>query len=121
MKTAQLAAPWPSVNPAALRQPIQIQSQSSTQDAYGQPQQSWSTILSCMGGINLLSMKEAFGENQLTSSSTDIWTLRWCGVEIQPGMQLLFGTKIFRIQAVNNVAERNVILHLLCLSLNEGS
>lgn len=114
-------AGWPSIEPGTLRHPIQIQAQTSTQDSFGQPVPTWNTVRTCYGGINLVSMKKAFGANQLTSQSTDIWTVRWSPTPIQPGMQIMFGSSTYRVQAVGNPEKRNIILHILCLELNATS
>lgn len=112
--------PWPAINVGSLRHQVQIKSQSSTQDSVGQPVLAWTTIRTTMAGLNLVSMKEAFGEGQLTAQESDIWTMRW-SAGIQPGMQLVFGSNVYKIQSVNDVARRRLILHLLCLQLNAQS
>lgn len=113
---------WPSINPGLLRHSVRIQSQTSTPDAFGQPQATWTDVRVTFGGINLVSMREVVGGNQLASQVTDIWTVRHrTDIAIQPGMRILFGARVFKIQAVNNVDERNVLDHLLCLELNAPS
>lgn len=49
--------------------------------------------------------------------------MRWPGasVTIAPGMQAVYGSKTYKIQAVNNVDERNLILKLMTLELNGTS
>jgi head-tail adaptor len=112
---------WPLIDPGDLRHLVQINKQSATQDSFGQPVLSWTTFRTPMAGLNLLSLKEAFGDGQLTAQESDIWTMRWTPDEVQPGMQLVFGANAYEIQAVNNVMRRNVLLHLLCLQLNAQS
>lgn len=112
---------WPSVEPGELRHLIEIQDRSTTSDSFGQPQQIWGTVSTCMAGINIVTMREAFGSNQLTSQSSDIWTARWTPVSIQPGMRIVFRGETFLVQAINNVDKRNVLLHILCLQINAGS
>jgi SPP1 family predicted phage head-tail adaptor len=112
---------WPSIEPGALKHQITFNQQSSTQDSFGQPVPTWTQIRTCWGGINLVGMREAFGNNQLTSQSTDIWTVRWTSTVIQPGMQIVFGSSTYRVQAVSNPGKRNIYLHILCLELNATS
>jgi head-tail adaptor len=112
--------PWPAIDPGKFRHQVQINSQSSTQDSVGQPVLTWNLVRATSAGLNLVSMREAFGEGQLTAQESDIWTMRW-SAGIQPGMQLVFGSNIYKIQAVNDVMRRRVVLHLLCLQLNAGS
>ena len=111
----------PAVNIGALRHQIQIQQQSGAADTFGQPALTWTTVRTPWGGLNVVSMREAFGEGQLTAQETDIWTVRWTSVPIQPGMQVIFNGQAWRIQVVNDVAKRHVVLHLLCLLLNASS
>jgi head-tail adaptor len=113
--------PWPSINIGDLRHVITINQQSSTQDSVGQPVLTWSAVRTCYAGFNLISMMEAFGNNQLTSESSDVWTMRWTGTEIKPRMQIVFGSSTYRVQAINNPGKRNILLHVLCLDLNTAS
>lgn len=116
-------SPWLSLEPGDLRHQVTINEQSSSRDAYGQPVTTGSStpIRTTWAGINLVSMREVFGNDQLTSQSTDIWTVRWTPTVIKPGMQIIFGSSIYRIQAVSNPGKRNIYLHLLCLELNATS
>ena len=109
---------WPQIDSGKLRHQIQIQAQSSTQDSFGQPAQTWSTIRTTWGGLNIVSMREVFGSGQLTAQETDVWTVRYSPTEIQPGMQILFGGKVWKVQVISNVEQRNVLLHLLCIEIN---
>ncbi len=111
--------PWPALEPGKLRHQIQIQSQSSSQDSYGQLQQTWATIRTSWASIQSLILKEAFQADSLTSQVTHLITLRWpSGVSIQAGMRVVYGSHTYKIQAVNNIDERNVILKLLVMELN---
>ena len=112
---------WPSVNPAELRHSIQVQSQSSTPDSFGQPQQTWTTILTTWARIEALTERELDQADQLTSQVTHTITMRYpSGVSITPGMRAVFGSHIYKIQTANNVDERNVVLKLMCLALNDS-
>lgn len=111
---------WPALNPAQLRHQIHVQSQTTAPGAIGQVQQTWTTVLTVNGGINMLLMREVFGAEQLTSQVSDLWTIRYAA-GIAPGMRIVFGTRIFRIQAVHDEQKRGVLLHLLCLELNNPS
>jgi head-tail adaptor len=114
--------PWPTIDPSQLRHQVLIQSPTSgAQDGTGQPVISPATVRQTWGGLNLITLKEAFGEGQLTAQETDVWTVRWTPIEIKPAMQLAFGGAVWKIQVVNNVARRNIIVHLLCIQLNAQS
>lgn len=112
---------WLSIDPSQLKHKVVINVQSSTQDSFGQPVLTWTPVRTSWGGLNIITMKEAFGEGQLTAQETDIWTVRWSAIEIQPGMQLTFAGLTWKVQVVSNVLRRNLIVHLLCLQLNAGS
>ena len=125
MKLVPSVNKWLSIrgrNPSQLKHKVVINVQSSTQDSFGQPVLTWTPVRTSWGGLNIITMKEAFGEGQLTALETDIWTVRWSAIEIQPGMQLTFFAGLtWKVQAVSNVLRRNLIVHLLCLQLNTGS
>jgi SPP1 family predicted phage head-tail adaptor len=102
-----------------LRHEISIQQQSSTQDAFGQPLVSWSSIYTCLAAILTMSAKEVFQVSQFVSQITHRITLRWPGeLGIEAGQRVVFGKRVFLIQALDNVQERNRVLHLMCLELN---
>jgi SPP1 family predicted phage head-tail adaptor len=97
---------------------LAIQSQSTTQDQYGQPLQTWTTICTLQGKIRVATQREVFQANQLTSQVTHVIEAWWVGIGIMPGMRAVYGPHIYRIQAVNNLEERNMELRILCLELN---
>ncbi len=111
---------WPSINPADLRHQIAIQSLTSTPDAFGQPQQTWSTILTANGRVTTATKQlELLQAGALSSQVTHVVTLRYpAAVEIQAGMRVVYGTHYYKIQAVDNFDDRNVLLNLLCLEIN---
>jgi SPP1 family predicted phage head-tail adaptor len=118
--------PWSGVRdplaiPAgALRSAIQIQSQSATQDAYGQPVATWTTFLSVFAAIATVSSREVYQASQFVSQVTHRVTIRWPGtsVVIEEGQRVVYGTHTYLIQAVENVQERNRVLNLMCLEID---
>jgi head-tail adaptor len=114
--------PWLGIDPSQLRHRIVINTQTAGADSFNQPLLECTTMVrTTWAALNAVSMKEAFGEGQLTAQETDIWTVRWTPVQILPGMQLVFGSLVWKIQVVGNIARRNLPVHLLCLQLNTGS
>lgn len=110
---------WPSLEPGQLRHQIQIQQQSSSQDSSGQLLETWTTVRTSWASIQSITLKEAFQSDQLTSQVTHTITLRWpSGVSVQAGMRVVYGSHTYKIQAVNNIDERDVILRLLVMELN---
>lgn len=108
------------IEPGELRHSIQIQQQTATQSASGAPRQDWSKVLSTRAKISTASSREVYQAAQFTEQVTHVVTIRWPGasVAIQGGMQVLFGSRVFKIQAVENVEERNRVLRLRCLEIN---
>lgn len=109
---------WPRLNPSELRHSIQIQSQSTEKDKFGQPLQNWTTVLTTRASIEAIEKVERYQARQFTSQVTHVITLRWPNVSITAGMRVVFGSHIYTIQALDNVEERNVILNLLALEIN---
>jgi len=114
--------PNPFVIPAgSLRFQIAIQQKSSTSfTATGSPLATWSTVWLGMAAMNTLTQREVYQTGQFSGQVTHRVSIYWPGasIAIVSGMQVLFGTRTFTIQAVDNVQERNRVLHLMCLEIN---
>lgn len=117
----------PFVIPAGLlRNQVTLQSKDLTpngQDEYGGELVTWDTALTCMAAIVATAQKEAFqgGQSaQFVAQVTQRVSLYWPGasVVIMGGMQVTFGSRTFAIQTVENVQERNRVLHLMCVEIN---
>lgn len=115
------APKWPALDAGTLLHQVQIQSQASTADSFGQPQQTWTTIRTACAAIATPSAREVFQAGQLTSQVTHMLTMRWSPTAIAPGMRAVFGSRTFKVQAVINVDERNIVTRLLCLELGATS
>ncbi len=104
----------------SLRHSILIQSRSTQPDSFGQPLDTWNTVLVTRASIAIATQRELYQANQLTSQVSHTITLHWPGsaVVITPGMQIVYGTHTYKIQDCDNVGERNRVLRLLCLELN---
>ena len=113
----QLALPAGS-----LRHSIAVQSLSTTPDSFGQPQRNWTTILVARASIEAVQAREMYQNGQFTGQVTHTITLRWPGasVTIAPGMQVVAHGQTYKIQTVENVLERNRVLQLMCLAINES-
>jgi SPP1 family predicted phage head-tail adaptor len=109
-------SPWPSINPGELRHRVQIQQESTLPDSFGQPQSTWTTVLTTWARIRAASQREQFQANALVAQITHTITMRYqSAVAIAPGMRILFGSRIFTIQVPVNVEERNVLIDVMCL------
>lgn len=109
-----------TMDPGMLRRQVQLQSQSATPDAVGQPQQVWTTFLTAMAAIQSTAARESFQTGQFVAEVTHRITLRWPGetVTLQGGQRVLYGARIFLVQTVENVRERDSLVHLMCLEIN---
>jgi head-tail adaptor len=109
----------------SLRHPIAIKSESLTgqQDEAGQPLDSaWASVLTTRASIDVAKQSETYQSGMgFTSQVTHIVKLRWTPLSIAPGMRVYFGSKVFQIQTVENVLERNRVIKLQVLALNEVS
>ena len=107
-----------AIAPGKLRSLVQIQLQTTTPDEFGQPQATWSTIVTTWADIHAITLQEKFQANQFTAEVTHIISLRWTAVAIAAGMRVLYGSHIYTIQAPANVDERNLLLRLQVLEIN---
>lgn len=126
--------PWqrvkdPLIIPSgALRNAIQIQSQSTTQDSFGGEIATWSTVLSCFAAIETMRTGEQFQEGFVSQVVHRI-TIRWPGpsVPILANMRVVVDpvpggqSSVYEIQAVENVQQRNKIVRMTCLEIDSAT
>jgi SPP1 family predicted phage head-tail adaptor len=104
-----------------LRHQALIQAPSILRDSMGQPTTSWTPVFATRAKVESTTERQVYQNQQFTSEVTHIVTMRWPGtaVRIAPGMQVVIdGTHTYKIQAPNNVLQRNRVLKLMCLELN---
>jgi head-tail adaptor len=114
------------IAPGTLKHSITIQGQSKVPDADGQLNAVWSTVLITRAAItstSSISFKMSFQNSALASNATDLLTIRYPGASIiiVPGMQILYGTQTYTIQDVDNVQERNRVINMACIGMDNGS
>lgn len=109
-----------AIDSGELRHPIQIQQQSASQTGTGAPVAAWTTILATQAKISTASSREAYQAMQFTALVSHVIKIRWPGtsVVILGGQQVVFGSRVFKLQTVENVLERNRVLLLHCLEIN---
>lgn len=117
-----MADKYPSIDAGTLRHMIHIQSPSPTRDAAGQPINTWTTVLTTYASIVMQKERQYFQSGQFTAQGRHEITFRCSSVvNIDPSMRVLFGLKVFRIEGIDNVQERNILVKLTCLAINEGT
>lgn len=107
-------------NPQAGRRwsVLQIQSRSHTQDNFGQPVDTWAPVCTIQGRVRAPTAVEKFSAGQLTSQVTHAIDAWWTAAGVAAGMRAVYGTRIFSIQSVVNVEEKNKEIVIMCLELN---
>ena len=110
-----------SISAGQLNRRIAIQQESTSQDAFGGPITTWTTILCTWAGIRAVTSKEIYAASGFTSQVSHVITLRYqpC-VAIRSSYRVQHECRIFEIQAISDPDESKRELQLLCLELNEG-
>lgn len=102
----------------SLKRRICIQSQSTTQDASGQPVSTWTTVLNTWASIHAASGKEVYAASGFISELSHVLTIRYPALTVNSTMRVLYRSRIFIIQAVSDPDEGRRQLNLLCKELN---
>lgn len=112
------------VNPAQLRNEVQLASASATVDGFGQPVNVWTPYLTTYASIRLLKGSEIYQSAEFTSAAQYAVGMRWpggMGITVKPGDRLFFGARVFVVQLVDDVEMRNIVLNLTCLEIDGAS
>jgi SPP1 family predicted phage head-tail adaptor len=103
-----------------LRKRVQFQSLSTTPDAYGQPQNTWTTFYTCFAEIDVLRSQMLYDPSQFVAQSTYRIVIRYpWAVTIAPNQRVVWENTAFNIQAVVNPEMRNRELQILAYVLDE--
>jgi SPP1 family predicted phage head-tail adaptor len=100
-----------------LRHRITIQQKGAGRTSSGAEQEQWSTFAQTWAGFDPRSGQEFVAAGQLQGKSITAITIRY-RAEIKAKMRVLFGTRIFDIQWIKNVEERNREMLLICEELH---
>jgi SPP1 family predicted phage head-tail adaptor len=99
-----------------LRHSIVLQSPTGTLDSFGERNTTWNDVATVRASINPITTREQFLAQQAQSSVTHKVTVRY-GSEISTidsSWRVLFGSRVFVIQGIRNIDERNKTIELLC-------
>ena len=109
-----------AIDAGELRHQVQIQQLETTQSGTGAPSTTWDTVLTTMAAIMTASSREVYQASQFTAQVSHVLKIRWpgTGILLQGGMQVVFGSRTFKLQTVENVLERNRVMLLHCLEIN---
>lgn len=104
----------PPVTTGELRHRITIQQVTEDRDALGGTSEAWSEFAQAWAAVEPIKGREYFGAQQVNSEVTHRVRLRYReGIRSQ--MRVQFHGRIFGIEAVLNIDERNRELHLMCV------
>jgi SPP1 family predicted phage head-tail adaptor len=100
----------------ALKNLVSLQSASSTQGSTGEESQTWSTYATAWASISPMAGRELEHASQVFASANYKIIIRH-NSSVTPSHRVLWGTRIFEINAVLNVLERNREMELYCKEL----
>ena len=101
------------MNAQQLRRKIIIQNVTETRDTMGGIIEAWATYKTAHAAIEPLSGREYFAAAQVNAEETTRIRLRY--IEgVTPKMRVLWGTRIYNINAVIDVEEKRRELQLMC-------
>jgi SPP1 family predicted phage head-tail adaptor len=108
-----------------LNRRVQVQQQSTTQDAFGQESQSWTTVYTAWASIEALNGELLYASGEFVSELISRITMRWTSsIVIVPNMHLVYTeattgvVHTYVVKSLTNVQQRNRILIILCYELN---
>jgi SPP1 family predicted phage head-tail adaptor len=97
-----------------LSKRVAIQSQTITRNDVGEAIETWATIKTVYASIKPLSARELLRADQLQATATTRMIMRDNGVTIKPSYRILWDSRIYDINAINNIDERGHTIELLC-------
>ena len=92
---------------------IQAQAEPAAIDAAGETRPSWSTVTTVWASIDPAGGKELYAGQQVNAEVSHKVTIRYYSA-LTTAHRLLFGDRIFDINFIRNVEERNIYQELLC-------
>jgi len=96
-----------------LRHRVTIQRLSKYQNEMGEEEPKWTNVATRWASIEPISGREYFAAQQINAEITHRVKMRYLE-EMGSTMRLLCGTRIFQIEVLINVEERNQLLIILC-------
>ena len=96
-----------------MRYRVHLESPTSTVDAGGGLAQTWARLASLYANIKPISGTETFRQGKVSSDTTHELTIRY-RADINTKYRLCYGTRVFSIQSILNLDERDRFLKLSC-------
>jgi head-tail adaptor len=98
-----------------LKHYVELQSKSSSQDAMGGDTETWSKVTDFYASIQAETAKEIVSGDQVHQEVTYIIRTRAVGLTITPSMQIVWGSRVFKIVSAINAQERDIMLEILAI------
>jgi len=113
------------MNPGLLNRRIFVQSQSTTQDAFGEPLASWTTVYQCWANINPKGGKQTYSTAEFISKNTLDIIVRWTSsFTFQPNQRVVYAenssgvSHLYNIESISNPDQANRTVTLTVYELN---
>jgi SPP1 family predicted phage head-tail adaptor len=106
-----------------LRKRITVQSRSAATDTFGAQLEQWTDVIDLWADISPGAGRETFSAGAVQEQVSHVITIRWPGpaVSITPSCRVKYGVRVFNVEYVSNVDERNRTLTLGAVELlNQG-
>jgi len=97
----------------SLRARITFQKQAAIRDEYGEPEHTWSDVVTVWGSVKGLRSDEKLAALQIQGEATHEITIRY-RMDITPDMRAVCGTRIFDITPPVDPDGRKCELRILC-------
>lgn len=118
---------WPHIDPGKKRHLIKIYSEGPSQDGFGQETTALiePPALQCFAAIETTTSRQLFQDGFVSLVSHRI-TTDWPNVAITADMRVVFhpslgaGASLCEIQTIENVQERNLVMILTCLEIDNA-
>lgn len=112
-----------SLEAGKLRHRIQIVAPSGGQDSFGgTPSTGWNVVKTAWAAIEGVSAKDGLAAGQFISTSTHKITVRYdTTISINASQNIWFKNRVFQIQGVVNPDERNKLLFIYCVEINDST
>lgn len=100
-----------------LRHRIAIQTNTPSQDSYGQPVESWATSATVWAAVDMLGGRELFTAQQAESRATVRFTIRRRDVTAQ--QRISWDGRVFGVESIIHDATNNRQTQLYCFEVQD--
>lgn len=107
------------MNAGRLRNIVVIQHQTATTNDLGEPAVEWTALGTARCEVRPLSGRAYMEARQAQSEVSHLVVMRFRG-DLTADCRLLHGARVFQIEAIINVGERNKELHVMCVERTGG-